>query len=130
MPDKIVLPPKVKCWRCKGTGQIVVIAGTIERKPDYPEDMVGIPLRDFEPCDCDDGWRYDFDAVAAAVAKAATLFYEQTGPHPTGVGIKKYQAKIYTNFPRKKIRGEGPTPTAALVAAVLAYNELATLPEK
>jgi len=129
MPDKIVLPPKVKCWRCKGTGQIVVIAGTIERKPDYPEDMVGIPLRDFEPCDCDDGWRYDFDDVAAAVANArlgynVCSFDEEAG---TDHAANIMDLRVH---PPGNVVGEGPTPTAALVAAVLAYNELATLPEK
>ena len=118
---KITLPPKVKCWRCGGTGQIVVIAGTIERKPDYPEDMVGIPLRDFEPCDCDDGERYVFDDVAAAIKKLLYFNYEHTGPSSGNLPGKSYRVKIWDGA------GEyiafGPTPTAALVAAVEKHNE-------
>ena len=61
-----------------------------------------------------------FDALAVAVNKAG-IFYEQTGKHPEGCGIEPYRVKFY--MPGERLSTGGPTPTAALLAACLKYNE-------
>lgn len=100
----ITLPDKVKCWRCGGTGIITDgVHGT--------------------NCDCDDGWRYVFDDLAAAVCEAG-LFYEQKGPYPNK-DTNQYRTEIVTE-PRFRgwngVIGEGSTPTAAILNAILKCN--------
>jgi len=80
--------------------------------------MVGKPLYGFEPCDCDDGERYVFDDLAAAVWSAGLTYraYPVTG-ESHGVTIH--------GFPRQKNTtiGEGPNPTTALLNAILKCPE-------
>jgi len=70
-----------------------------------------------------------FDAVAAAVI-AADCDYDVTTEYDYDAKGLRHKANVYTDGGQMGYPGKGPTPTAALVAAVLAYNELATLPEK
>ena len=65
-----------------------------------------------------------FDALAAAVRKAG-LFYELKDPYPNK-DADQCQVEMVTQPRFRGWRGvkiEGPTPTAALLAACLKYNE-------
>jgi len=104
---KITLPEPVKCWKCRGT--------TFIHDPDRDDPI---------PCDCKTGFRYDFDAVAAAVRKAGYL--------PLIRGAKysdDYIAAVISvgGGPLKielvESEETGPTPTAALVVAAVKVNE-------
>jgi len=102
---KITLPEPVKCWKCRGT--------TFIHDPDRDDPI---------PCDCKTGFRYDFDAVAAAVAKArlgynVCSFDEEPG---TDHAANIMDLRVH---PPGNVVGEGPTPTAALVAAAVKVNE-------
>jgi len=67
---------------------------------------------------------YLFDDLAAAVIEAG-LFYEHKAPYPNEAADTKYHIEIVT-APKLRgwngIIGEGPTPTAAILNAILKHN--------
>ena len=96
----IKLPKKVPCWKCGG------------RFVDMPE------------CDCEDGYRYYFDDLAAAVREAG-LFYELKDPYPNK-DSDQCQVEIITQPMYRGWHGviiEAPDPTAALLATINKVNE-------
>ena len=104
---KIILPPKVPCWKC---------SVGLYRCENLDGDVMA--------CDCEDGYRYDFDALAAAVREAG-LFYELKDPYPNK-DADQCQVEIVTE-PRFRgwcrVKIEGPTPTAALLNAINEFNK-------
>ena len=103
---KIILPPKVPCWKC---------SVGLYRCENLDRDVMA--------CDCEDGWRYDFDDLAAAVIKKEHCFGY---PYVIGIYPKAFAPqKIKDNYMVmvRGIQGEGPTPTAALLAAINKFNE-------
>jgi len=111
MPDKIEIPPERPCPYCDGTGRRQVPS----KKHKY--------FFTSENCThCHGTGRARiFDEFAAAIKKLLYINYEHTGPSSGNLPGKNYRVKI-SNGARKYI-AFGPTPTAAMEAAAVKFNE-------
>lgn len=116
---KIELLDKVKCWRCGGYGKVTEFAKPWEGRPDVTPDTITYD------CDCDDGERYVFDDLAAKVREAGfdvdlTHYCADEIPGPSQVTLVAYSEDGDSEAIAHAV---GPTPTAAILEAILKFNE-------
>jgi len=109
MPDKIVIPPERPCWKCRPVGP-----------EDMPEFLAFMADKNCTACHGTGRTRI-FDEFAAAIKKLLYINYEHTGPSSGNLPGKSYRVKI-SNGAREYI-AFGPTPTAAMEAAAVKFNE-------
>ena len=123
---KIDLPPKVKCWRCEGTGEVRGKRITMEEIKSGLDEGGNQMVFGKEPCpDCDAGERYVFDDLAAAI-RAAGLTYRHNSGSPQGyctVTICRPNAVDKTApYYWELATMCGPSPTTALLNVITNAN--------
>ena len=118
---KIELPPKVKCWRCGGRGyRIEYDRGSMS--------LEGTMSGCSKPCpDCDDGERYVFADLAAAVRQAKLkIEVDEYVDNPGEYCASIIEAVIIdgedTGVNEIKADATGPNPTTALLMAIEKFN--------